>query len=270
LATLAPLLIYGKLKIFYKSFWLPLCLALMIDYPHLVPANDAQRLAALQTYQLLGTTPDAVFDELVRLVAQLFEVPIALISLVAKDTVEFAGNFGLPGVRVVSRPDSVCSVAVLQNTTTLFEDLHADPCQLTNQLAAQELNLGFYAGHPLHTTAGYNIGSLCVIDHQPRSLSEPEQQQLAALADIVLELFDLRLAVLERPTVAPAMWAAIHGSIGTSLTRIDTLRALGQWEESAATTAAQQYQRSIDEEIHLVIQALRAEVRAALRQVAAS
>lgn len=240
----------------------------MSDYTHLIPANDPQRLAALQAYRLLGTKPDAVFDELVRLVAQLFEVPIALISLVAQDTVEFTGNFGLPNVRVVARPDSVCSVAVLHDTTTVFKDLHADPCQLTNQVAAQQLNLGFYAGHPLHTSTGYNIGSLCVIDHQPRALSALEQQRLAALADIVLELFDLRLAVLEWPEVAPAMWDAIHRSIGTSLTRIDTLRSLGQWEESAATTTAQQYQRSIDEEAQLVIQALRAEVRAALQQVA--
>lgn len=240
----------------------------MTDYTHLIPANDPQRLAALQAYRLLGKTPDTVFDELVRLVAQLFGVPIALISLVAKDTVEFAGNFGLSDVRVVDRPDSICSVAVLHETTTLFEDLHADPCQLTNQVAAQQFNMGFYAGHPLHTRTGYNIGSLCVIDHQPRTLSGLEQQRLATLADVVLDLFDLRLAVLERPKAAQAMWDAIHRRIGTSLTRIDTLRALSQWEESATTPAAQQYQRSIEEEAHLVIQDLRDEVKTALRQVA--
>jgi GAF domain-containing protein len=240
----------------------------MTDYTHLIPANDPQRLAALQAYHLLGKTPDTVFDELVRLVAQLFGVPIALISLVAKDTVEFAGNFGLSDVRVVDRPDSICSVAVLHETTTLFEDLHADPCQLTNQVAAQQFNMGFYAGHPLHTRTGYNIGSLCVIDHQPRTLSGLEQQRLATLADVVLDLFDLRLAVLERPKAAQAMWDAIHRRIGTSLTRIDTLRALSQWEESNTTPAAQQYQRSIEEEAHLVIQDLRDEVKTALRQVA--
>jgi GAF domain-containing protein len=225
----------------------------MTDYVPLIPANDTQRLAALQAYHLLGTGPDAVFDELVRLVAQLFDVPIALISLVAEDTVEFQGNFGLADVRVVDRPDSVCSVAVLHEATTVFEDLHTNPCQLTNQEAAQQLNLGFYAGHPLRTPTGYNIGALCIIDHQPRVVSEPERTQLELLADIVIHLFDLRLTVLERPEVATA---------------IETLRALGQWEDSVTTLAAQQYRRSIDEEAQLIIQALGAEVRAALRQVA--
>ena len=78
----------------------------------------------------------------------------------------------------------------------------------------------------------------------------------------------LRLAVLERPKAAQAMWDAIHRRIGISLTRIDTLRALSQWEESNTTPAAQQYQRSIEEEAHLVIQDLRDEVKTALRQVA--
>jgi hypothetical protein len=240
----------------------------MTNYVPLIPANDTQRLAALQAYHLLGTGPDAVFDELVRLVAQLFDVPIALISLVAEDTVEFQGNFGLADVRVVDRPDSVCSVAVLHEATTVFEDLHANPCQLTNQEAAQRLNLGFYAGHPLRTPTGYNIGALCIIDHEPRVVLEPERAQLGLLADIVIHLFDLRLAVLARPEVATAMWDAVHRSIGTSLMRIETLRALGQWEDSATTPAAQQYLRAIDEEAQLIIQALGAEVRAALRQVA--
>ncbi|OUJ69180.1 GAF domain-containing protein [Hymenobacter crusticola] len=242
----------------------------MTEYAHLIPANDPQRLAALQAYRLLGTTPDAVFDELTRLVAQLFAMPIALISLVAEGTVEFTGNFGLSEVRAVDRPDSICSVAVLQDTTTIFEDLHANPCALTNPMAAQQLNLGFYAGHPLHTPAGYNIGALCLIDHQPRSLSEAERQRLEALAGIVLELFDLRLAVLEQPAVAVALWETIYQRISTSLTRLETLRSLSTWEESAATPAAQLYQRSIDEEAQLVLQALQGEVRAALRQVAAS
>lgn len=234
---------------------------------HLIPANDTQRVAALHAYHLLGTPPDALFDEIVRLVAQLFAVPIALISLVTESTVEFKGNFGLTGVSAVERQDSICSVAVLQDVTTVFENLHADPCQLINQTAAQQLKLGFYAGHPLQTAAGYNIGTLCILDHHPRPIAEAEQRQLAALADIVLQLFDLRLAVLPLPAAAPALWEAIYSRITTSLTRIETLRALGQWEESSTTDGAQQYQRSIEEEAQLIIQVLSAEIRAARQQL---
>lgn len=242
----------------------------MTSYAHLIPNNDSQRLAALQAYRLLGSGDDPVFDEMVRLVAQLFQVPIALISLVAEDTVEFTGNFGLPGIHEVGRPDSVCSVAVLSDETTVFENLHTNPCQLTNQAAAQQLNLGFYAGHPLHTAAGYNIGALCIIDHHPRQVSGAERARLAALADIVMQLFDLRLVALEQPAVAAALWDAIHRRISTSLTRLETLRSLAQWEESAATAAAQQYQHSIEEETRLVLQTLSAEIHLALQQVAST
>lgn len=239
----------------------------MTGYPHLIPANDPRRVAALQAYHLLGTDPDALFDEIVRLTAKLFDVPVALISLVSEQEVEFQGNYGLPGVRKVSREDSICSVAVLSDTATVYENLHADPCHLTNQAAADALNLGFYAGHPLHTADGYNIGALCVIDHQPRQLSVTELTRLATMAGLVVQLFELRVALEDQPPTAAALWEHIYRSIDASLTRIDTLRALDQWEESTHTTASQGYQQAINEEALRITQTVTAELEAARAQL---
>lgn len=232
----------------------------MDTYRGLIPENEGQRLAALRAYRLLGTAPEGVFDEIVRLTAKLFDVPIALISLVDQDRVEFKANRGLEGVHEVPRNDSICSVAVLQHETTVFENLHENPCQLTNPLAAQQNNFGFYAGHPLVTRAGLNIGALCVLDRKPRLVSGPERQRLATLADQVMQLFDLRALLERKPAAGAATWQLIYRRIEESLTRMETLRALAQWEESDQTDGAQQYQASVNEEAARVLQALQTEL----------
>jgi GAF domain-containing protein len=161
----------------------------------LLPANDSARLRALAPYLTLSSAPDAVLDELVRLTAKLFAVPIALVSLVEEGSGWFKANAGLPGVERVAHHESMCSVAILQEETTIYEDLHRQPCHLTDPSVAAALHLGFYAGHPLLTADGHAIGALCVIDRQPRTLSLPELQRLQALAGLVMKLLDLRAAL---------------------------------------------------------------------------
>ena len=234
---------------------------------NLIPENDSQRVASLRTYNLLGTAPDAVFDEIVRLTAKLFKVPVALVSLVDEESVEFMANFGLDAPRTVERADSICSVAVLNDGTTVFEDLHANPCLLTNPFAARQLNLGFYAGHALKTEAGHNIGSLCIIDHKARQLSAAESRQLTALATVAMNLIDLRRNLQQHPDTAVAMWLLIYRSIEASLLRIDTLRDLLAWEESPTTEAASAYQRSLDEEADLIVQLLNTQITAAKKRL---
>lgn len=130
----------------------------------LLPANEQERLTALAPYRVLGTAPDAVFDEVVRLTAKLFNVPIALVSLVDEGSVWFKANFGLAGAERVARNESICSVAILHDDTTVYGDLVAEPCRLTEPGVAEALQMRFYAGHPLCDDNGYHIGALCVID----------------------------------------------------------------------------------------------------------
>ncbi|RYY21510.1 MAG: GAF domain-containing protein [Cytophagaceae bacterium] len=230
----------------------------------LIPANDQERLLALAPYRVLGTSPDVVFDEVVRLVAKLFEVPVALVSLVDEGSVWFKANFGLGGATHVARNESVCSVAILQEQTTVYSNLLAEPCQLTDPGVAEALNMQFYAGHPLRDATGYNLGALCIIGHQPRELRAAEQQRLQALAAIVMQLLELRLALHQRPEQTVQVWIQLYDHLDTSLTRLDTLAELSRWEESPTTPGALRYQQAREEEAALVVQQLAQQVRAAL------
>ena len=225
----------------------------MLTPSALIPANDPQRLQALLPYLSLGTEPDAVFDDIVRLTAKLFQVPIALVSLVEEDSVWFKANFGLPGAVRVNRDQSICSVAVLREDTTVYEDLRQQPCHLTDPKVAEALALRFYAGHPLRTQDGHQIGALCVIDREPRTLSAVEQRRLQALAVLVMKILELRQLLHQRPEQAQAVWSLLYSELDDLLTRIGTLTKLARWEASPDTSAGQAYQRSIDEEAELVI-----------------
>ncbi|UOQ52497.1 GAF domain-containing protein [Hymenobacter cellulosivorans] len=158
----------------------------------LIPSNEEDRLLALSRYQVVGTAPESLFDDLAALTAKLFRAPIALVSLVEEDSVWFKANFGLPDAGRVHRSESLCSVAVLHDEVTVFESLSANPCTLIEPTVQQALRLEFYAGHPLQTADGFNIGSLCVIDHQVRDFSADEQELLRQLATTVMLLLELR------------------------------------------------------------------------------
>lgn len=236
----------------------------------LIPANDAERLLALAPYRVLGTAPDAVFDEVVRLTAKLFNVPIALVSLVDEGSVWFKANFGLGGAERVQRNESVCSVAILQEETTVYEDLRRTPCQLTEPGVAEALKMQFYAGHPLRNDAGYQIGALCIIDREPRQLSAPEQARLQKLAAVVMKMLDLRLALLHQPQQSAAVWLLLYDHLDQSLTRLDTLAELSRWEISPDTPQARLYQRSLEEEAELVTTILEGQTNRALAALQAA
>ncbi|MDU0369658.1 GAF domain-containing protein [Hymenobacter endophyticus] len=239
-----------------------------MSFTSLIPEDDAQRLQALAPYQVLGSVPDAVFDELVRLTAKLFSVPIALVSLVEQDTVWFKANFGLAGAERVARDESFCSVAILQRDVTIYEDLQKKPCELVSPTVADALQLRFYAGTPLRTTEGVPVGALCVIDRNPRQLSAQEQGRLQKLADVVMQLLDLRLLLkTKQPVNASAIWLQLYQHLDQSLTRLDTLSELLQWETDAASESAVEYQQSIAEEADFVADTLSRQIDMALRRV---
>ncbi|MVN74777.1 GAF domain-containing protein [Hymenobacter sp. HMF4947] len=229
----------------------------------LIPANDRERLLALAPYRVLGTAPDAVFDEIIRLTAKLFDVPIALVSLVEEGSVWFKANFGLAGVERVARNESVCSVAILQEETTIYQDLHADPCQLTDARAAEALQMRFYAGHPLQDHTGHNIGALCVIDRQPRQFSATEQHRLQRLARVVMQLLEIGNSLV--PASPPRAYRryvgyAVRppGHVAQPPRHPGRISQLGRL--SPATPAALNYQQSREEESIVIIQALEQQV----------
>ncbi|WP_157780983.1 GAF domain-containing protein [Hymenobacter sedentarius] len=238
----------------------------MVTPAHLLASNEDQRLAALQAYQVSGDVP--FFDEFVRLTGKLLRVPIALVSLVEADTVWFRGNSGLEEVpERVPRKESLCSVAILNEEATVFENLADQPCTLIDPTAVGDLGLRFYAGFPLQTATGEAIGTLCVIDRQPRILAPEESALMRELADVALLLLDLQGALGSTTAPASALWNDIYTAIAGSLTRLDTLAGLLQWEEAPDTPAALAYQASSREEAIVAAQALHQQITSAVQQL---
>jgi hypothetical protein len=231
--------------------------------PELAPLAEGLRLEALRPYLLFNTMRDETFTELVRLAAKLFNVPIGIIAFVEDEEVRFGLNYGLdPSVDRVNRWETLCSVAMLHEGTSVFENLHEQPCDLINPGLVQRLKLGFYAGSALRTQDGYPVGVLCVIDYQPRSFSPAEADLLERLAAVVMSLLDLRLRLLQEPTWNQQLWERVYGRIEQSVTRLETLAALAGWEEQPDSAAAEAYRQSTHEEILHVITVLNEQIQA--------
>ena len=160
----------------------------------IIPKNDAERLKALYRYEILDTPPEGAFNRIASLAAKLFQVPIALISLVDNERVFFKANVGMPGVTNVPRGESLCSLAILQEKPTVFKDAENEPCLLANPLVAGSFGLKFYAGAPLITSDGYNIGTVCLVDKKSRDFSEKEMEMLEDLAAVVMDEIEIRIS----------------------------------------------------------------------------
>ncbi len=155
--------------------------------------REQDRLRALARYEILDTPPDGAFDRITQLLAQLLDVPIAVVSLVDRDRIWFKSHHGIDADEV-GRDPGLCASAVLGEGLYVVPDAAVDPRTLANPLVAGELGLGFYAGYPLRTKDGHNLGVLCGLDFQPRELSPRDEQTLETLAGLVMDQMELRLA----------------------------------------------------------------------------
>jgi len=148
------------------------------------PANEDQRLSALEQSQLLDTPPEERFDRITRLASRLFNVPIALVSLVDKDRQWFKSCYGL-GVRETARDISFCGHAILGADAFIVENALNDHRFADNPLVTGEPSIRFYAGAPLEDRSGNRLGTLCLIDRKPRAFSAEDKHNLRDLADMV-------------------------------------------------------------------------------------
>ncbi|GGF23028.1 GAF domain-containing protein [Hymenobacter cavernae] len=158
----------------------------------LVPANDAVRLRTLHQYRIVNTTPEKIFDEYAAWAAQLFNLPIALISLVDENQVWFKAAIGTQGVSSLVRGDSMCSAAILQDTAVVLSDYSKESCGLISQTVAESIGLRFYAGAALQMPDNQKIGMMAVIGREPRGFSEAESALLVRLAQLVSQTIMLR------------------------------------------------------------------------------
>ena len=160
----------------------------------MIPANESERLEALRRFDVLDTPRDGAFDRITRLASEMLEMPISIVSLVDYDRIWFKSTYGLDGVDEIERVPGLCASAILGEEIWVIKDAQVDPRSLANPLVAGEFGLRFYAGSPLRTHDGYNLGTLCVIDKRPRELTEQQARVLDDLAALVVDELELRLA----------------------------------------------------------------------------
>ena len=156
-----------------------------------LPKDELKRLEALKFYKILDTLPEKSFDDLTFLASEICGTPVALVSLVDESRQWFKSAQGIDATET-PRDVAFCAHAILKDEIFEVPDSHKDERFADNPLATGDTNVRFYAGAPLKTPSGHNIGTLCVIDNKPRELSESQRQSLAALSRQVVSLLELR------------------------------------------------------------------------------
>lgn len=207
---------------------------------NIIPENEPQRMAAVRRYDVLDTPPDGAFDRITAIAARRFDVPISIISIVDHDRIWFKSHHGVP-VNQVGRDPGLCASAILSTEAHVLLDAKTDPRSLANPLVAGDFGLRFYAGVPLRTNDGYNLGTLCVIDKAPRRIDQKQIDELKDLASVVMDQLELRLAARRAVSQAQLMAHEIDHRVMNSLQFIASLLAM-QSRASDATDAVGQLQ----------------------------
>ena len=188
----------------------------------IIPHNESERMAAVRRYDILDTPPDGAFDRITAIAARRFKVPIAIISIVDHDRIWFKSAHGL-AVEQIGRDPGLCASAILTSAPHLLPNAAADPRSLSNPLVAGDFGLRFYAGVPLSTGDGYNLGTLCIIDKEARPISQEEIDELRDLGSVVMDQMELRLAARQAVSRAEIMAREFDHRVNNSLQFISAM-----------------------------------------------
>lgn len=159
--------------------------------PFPVPRNENDRLRTLRAYKILDTKPEERFDELTQLAALICDVPISLITLVDADRQWFKSRVGL-ALSETPRAHAFCTHAIMQPELFEVPDAALDERFAENVLVTGDPHIRFYAGAPLATADGHLLGTMCVLDREPRHLTEEQRRALAILGRQVIANMELR------------------------------------------------------------------------------
>lgn len=155
----------------------------------LIPADEAERLVELRLSTPIDATPEERYDKITRMAQRVFTAPFAAISIVEGDRQWFKSKQGL-AIGDSSRELSFCGHAItLSEEALVVEDTVLDPRFAQNPLVLEEPRIRFYAGHPVRGPGGHNVGTLCIMDKEPREFSEEDRETLRDLSEMVEKEF---------------------------------------------------------------------------------
>lgn len=191
----------------------------------LSPDFEVRRLTAVRRYEMLDTPPDGAFDRVTAIAADLFSVPISIISLVDEDRIWFKSHHGLD-VQQIDRGPGLCASAIMQAEPWVLTNAETDPRSLANPLVAGEFGLRFYIGVPLTTHDGFNLGTLCVIDKEPRAVTERQISHLRDLASLVMDQMELRLSARRALAQRDTLLSEVNHRVANSLALVASMAHL--------------------------------------------
>ncbi len=164
--------------------------------------SEQDRIKELKRYEILDSPKDGAFDDVCAIASKCFDVPISIVSLVDEDRIWFKAATGLDGVDEIDRGPGLCASAIMKEGVYVARDLKLDPNSLANPLVAKENGFRFYAAAPLKSAKGYNLGTMCIIDFQPREFSDEQQALLERLGRQVMSHMEQRVASREVASLA--------------------------------------------------------------------
>lgn len=179
----------------------------------LAPIAEAVRLASLRYYDVLPFLREDVFDEFVSLAARIFSLPISLFNLVDAHQVTTGSHLGMSDGPPQPRAATLCSMVVEQNQIVVYHDLREAPQTVSNKTAIQAAlakRFRFYAAAPVRLANQHSIGTLCLLDYQPREFTTEEQHVLQALADTVSQTITVRHHYHITPGLGGGHWQQLR------------------------------------------------------------
>lgn len=221
------------------------------------PHNQTERLEALESLQVLDSSPEKGFDDVVALAAHICDVPVALISLVDRDRQWFKARFGFD-LDQTPLKESICSHAILAEGILEIQDTWDDKRTVDNPLCVVSKDpVRFYAGAPLVTENGLKLGTLCVLDTKPRQLTDLQRETLTVLAAQIMRQLELRRALKTESVLRDEIDHRVKNSLQTvtSFIRLyssrsrhpetrDALGAIGRRVDAIVQLHSELYQTS--------------------------
>jgi signal transduction histidine kinase/ActR/RegA family two-component response regulator len=214
-----------------------------VSYP--IPLDEVERLAALRRYEVLDTPPEAIFDHVTKTLSRTLDIPVTLISLIDSSRQWFKSTCGLD-ISETPREVAFCAHTIMGEGVMVVPDATKDRRFASNPLVVGPPHIRFYAGMPIRTRDGLNVGTLCAIDMKPRELTPAQADTLSELGMLVADLFELRLQAKRVVDIEQA------ARIDTETRMLEKSRALIESDERFREVASQipgvVYQFKIDPE----------------------